>query len=211
MPTSADPPEMGSAFAPAAIRQAAFRAVMEEDFADNHRGWPSDPRSTAWPVQGGYRLSAREPGRFVAVGAPLARPVADVVVTATFRKVGGPPGGGYGLIVRDRGPGPRDGRNQAGRYYVFEVGDRGEVGAWRREGDRWADLVPWAPSAAVRPGGMANELEARAAGERLTFLVNGERVTSVDEPEPQPGAVGLFVGGDGNEVLVERLLVAIPR
>ena len=203
-PTPAIPPA-----SPAPV--PTLRAVFEERFADNRGGWPDDPRSTAWFADGGYRLAARQPGRFVAVGAPIAAPLGDVAATATFRKVGGPPGGGYGLIVRDRGPGPRDGVEQGGRYYVLEAGDRGEVGVWRREGDRWVDLLPWTPSEAVRPGGAANELTARAQGARLTLLVNGVEVAGVEDAALPEGGVGIFVGGDLNEVAVDRFVVELPR
>src|SRR5437588_481812 len=59
-----------------------------------------------------YRLATSEVGQFVAVGIPRAQALGDTVVTGVFHKVGGPPGGGYGLILRDQNPGARDGRNQ---------------------------------------------------------------------------------------------------
>jgi len=34
----------------------------------------------------------------VAIGAPLVNVPKDVTVSATFRKLAGPPGGGYGII-----------------------------------------------------------------------------------------------------------------
>ena len=196
---------------PAPSRAAVFHTVFEEEFADGRHGWPNDPIATAWIADGGYRLFAREPGRFVAVGAPIAKVLGDVVVSGTFRKLGGPPGGGYGLIVRDQGPGSRDGINQGGRYYVLEVGDRGELGIWRREEDHWVDLIPWTPSDVVRPGGTANELMVQAVGQQLTFLVNGIRVASEVDAVLGEGAVGIFAGGDFNDVAVDRFVVRVPR
>jgi hypothetical protein len=131
-------------------------------------------------------------------------------VTATFHKVGGPAGGGYGIIVRDQGPGPRDGVNQAGRFYVFEVGDKGEVGIWRRENDRWIDLIPWTRSAVVRPGASANALAVWASGRQLTFLVNGLVVGSWDDATSTAGGVGVFSGGDFSEVALERFTLQVP-
>jgi len=137
-------------------------------------------------------------------------PLRDAVITARFRKLGGPPGGGYGVIVRDQAPLARDGVRQDGRYYVLEVGDRGEVGIWRRDDNAWADLLPWTPSGAVQPGGSANDLEVWATGSRLSLLVNGVQVASqVDDVLPA-GGVGVFVGGDGNDVALERLVVRAP-
>jgi hypothetical protein len=183
------------------------RILFDERFADNRRGWPNDPGSTAWLADGGYRLFARHPERFVAIGAPDSASPAQVVVTGLFRKVGGPPGGGYGVVVRDQRDGARDGVNQDGRYYVLEVGDRGEIGIWRRDGDRWIDLVPWTPSPIVRAGSEPNEITVRVGGARLLLMVNGHEAASTDDGTFTSGAVGLFVGGDGNQVLVESLRV----
>jgi sortase A len=146
----------------------------------------------------------------VAVSAPLPGPVDNVVVTATFRKVGGPPGGGYGLIIRDQDPSASDGVAQTGRYLVLEAGDRGEIGIWRRDENAWVDVLSWTPSDAVHKGNEANTLEASAVGQRLTFLVNGTQVASAVDASLQGGGVGVFVGGDGNDVELDHLLVRVP-
>jgi hypothetical protein len=182
---------------------------LDERFAGNALNWPSDPESPAWVAEGTYRLVARGPGQFIAITAPLAERYRDVVVTATFRKTGGPPGGGYGLIVRDQGPARGDSGEQAGRFYVLAVSDQG-VGIRRREGEQWVDLVPWTPAAEVRPGGDPNTLAAVALGDQLGLMVNGALLASVRDRVLGEGAVGLFVGGDGNEVAVERFLVELP-
>jgi len=190
---------------------AARRSLLDEHFADNRYRWPDDPRGPAWLADGVYHLSAKQPNRFIAIGAPVPSSLSDVVVAASFRKVGGPPGGGYGLILRDQGPGPRDGINQGGRFYVLEAGDRGEFGIWRREGDRWVDLVPWTRSEAVRPGDAANELTVHTSGQRLTFVVNGQQIASQVDAALTEGTVGVFVGGDFNEAVLERFVVAVPN
>ena len=133
-----------------------------------------------------------------------------VTVTAAFHKTGGPPGGGYGIIVRDQGPGPRDGSNQGGYFYVAEVGDVGEVGIWRHDDDHWVDLLPWTRSDAVNIGGTTNELTLNAQGQRLTFLVNGREVATVADNALANGRVGAFVGGDLNDVRLDRFTVEIP-
>lgn len=189
--------------------ETRYRTIYAAQFAADSSQWPSNRSSTAWLADGVYHLAARQAGQFVAIGAPLERPLSDVVVTATFRKTGGPSGGGYGLIVRDSGPGPRDGLNQRGRFYVLEAGDLGQVGIWRRETDKWIDLVPWTLSAAVRASG-PNEVAAQAVGSRLTFLVNQTEVASVVDAVLTDGGVGIFVGGDSNEVELSQFLVQVP-
>jgi hypothetical protein len=149
-------------------------------------------------------------GQFVAIGAPIADVLQDVVVNASFRKLSGPAGGGYGIIVRDQSAATHDGATQDGRYYVLEVGDKGEVGIWRRDGDHWADLLPWQRSDAVKPGTATNELTVRASGNRLSMSVNGTQVVSRTDAAYSSGGVGIFVGGDGNQVAVDRFIVQTP-
>jgi hypothetical protein len=62
----------------------------------------------------------------------------------------------------------------------------------------------------VRPGPAANTLEARAAGERLTLLANGEVVAEATDAALGAGGVGVFAGGDGNDVLLEHFSVRGP-
>jgi hypothetical protein len=208
--TPAPPAGLATASQPSPMVTPPLRTLLDEPFDRSQGRWPDDPEGTAWVAGGTYYLYARQPGRFVAIRAPIPESLRDVVVRARFRKIGGPPGGGYGIIVRDQGPGPRDGINQGGRYYVLEVDDRGEVGIWRRELDRWITLLPWTPSDAVRLGGAPNELTVQATGERLSFWVNGIEVVSQANVVLPEGAVGIFVGGDLNGVVLDRFTVQVP-
>jgi hypothetical protein len=172
--------------------------------------WLANPPYAGWS-DGAYRLNARDATRFVAVGVPLERVPSDVVVSGTFRKTGGPPGGGYGLVVRDQGPGPADGTNQTFNAYVLEASDTGEYGIWRRDSDHWVDLVPWTPSPAVRSGGSPNDLSVKAIGEHLSFTINGAEVASIQDDALPDGNIGVFVGGDYNEVALDHFSVEVPQ
>jgi hypothetical protein len=185
------------------VPTTAPRTLLDEHF---QRAWPNDPRGNAWFGAGAYTLLAREPGQFVAIRAPVADVPADVVVTGTFHKVGGPPGGGYGLIVRDQGVSAGNGVDQDGQYLVAAAGDRGEVGIWQRADSHWIDLLPWTSSAFVHPGAATNDLKVEVTGNRLRFDVNGSRVADMEVGFPT-GSIGLFVGGDLNKVQLDRLLV----
>jgi hypothetical protein len=188
----------------ASLDVLATRLVLEADFSSLQPGWPNDPSGTAWFAADGYHLFARQPGQFVSVAAPLREGLRNVRVEATFKKLGGPPGGSYGLILRDDGPGALDGKNQGGRYYVVCAADNSQVGAWRREHDHWDDLLAWTRSAAVQPDGQTNRLSAQAVGEHLTFAVNGMQVLDVTDAELRQGGVGIFAGGDLNAALVQN-------
>jgi multidrug resistance efflux pump len=187
-----------------------LRTVIDEQFTNNERGWPSDPRGNATLTDGSYQLRTRRPGQFVALGIPGATNLPDAVITATFHKTGGASGGGYGLIVRDQGPGPRDGVSQVGQFLVFEVGDKGELGAWLRDGDHWVDLQPWTASHAVRPGNAPNELVVSLVGDELDYFVNGAPVVQL-QTSLRGGGAGIFIGGDGNQVALDRLSIEVTQ
>jgi hypothetical protein len=213
-PTAAppvQPPAQPTATRSAPAPSDQFSVLLDERFASNTRGWLDQPNGTAYWDQGGYHLEPRKPGQFVAVSVPGVENVQDVVLSGTFRKMRGPDGGGYGLIVRDQHVGMRDGQTQGGRFYVFEIGDRGELGVWLRDGDKWVDLLPWTASDAVKSGLATNELTVSAIGDRLSFMVNGIPVASQRDAMLERGGLGVFTGGDGNQVMLERLTVRVPR
>jgi hypothetical protein len=180
--------------------------LMDEPFG---HAWTAAPRNTAWLEANRYHLFAHTPGAFVAVRAPLAAVPSDLVVNGTFHKVGGPAGGGYGLILQDQATGAGDGVDQSGQYIVAAVSDRGEVGVWRRDGAQWLDLLPWTRSPAVRTNTASNDLIVNVRGGRLRFQVNDTEVADL-EVGPRPGGVGIFAGGDLNEVLVDSFRVQAP-
>jgi len=188
-----------------------FRLLVDERFSSPKLDWPTDANGPAWLTDGTLRLEPRQASHFVALGVPGATDLGDVVVSGTFKKLDGPAGGGYGFIVRDETPALRDGVSQAGRFYVFEVGDRGELGVWLRDGDRWVDLLPWTASDVVKQAEATNELTVSAIGDHLSFMVNGIPVASLHDTVLHRGGIGMFVGGDGNSVGLERLAVRVPR
>ena len=204
-PTIAVPP------AAAPVPASELHMLLDDRYAAGPQAWPGAPDATVWRGNGAFRLRASQPQHFVAVGIPGTDNLGDAIVTAAFHKVGGPAGGGYGLILRDQGPGPRDGLNQDGRFYVFEAGDQGKFGIWLREMDHWVDLLTWTPTGAIHQGTDSNELTVTATGDTMSFLINGIPVASQSDPMLHHGALSLFTGGDGNEVAVEHVTVRVPR
>lgn len=212
IPTEPPPPRPLAPTAiplPTATPSSSPQVLFAERFVNPLSGWPNDVQGTAWFANREYRLFARDSGRFVATGVPLPQPVGDARLSAQFHKVGGPAGGGYGLIVRDQAQTAyRDGRSQAGEYMVMEIGDRGDIGIWRRDQTRWVDLVPWTHSDAVHADRDSNLLVVTTHGSSVRFEVNNEIVAERTYDQlPPVGGVGLFVGGDLNEVALEWLRI----
>jgi hypothetical protein len=204
-------PADGRTMTPASANAGyVLRPVLDARFDSGAGNWPSNPESTAWAADGAYRVLVRESGRFVAIGAPLDTPLQNVVVSATFRKLGGPPGGSYGLIVRDQGPSPRDGINQAGTFYALVINDQGQFGVARRENDHWVEVVPWTQSDSIDPRQPTHELVALAIGSRLGLTVDNKLVANVEVQAGEAGTVGIYVGGDSTDVSIDDFRVEVP-
>jgi hypothetical protein len=63
----------------------------------------------------------------------------------------------------------------------------------------------------VHQGTVANELLVSTIGRRLRFVVNGIEVANTTyNGLPGEGGIGVFVGGDLNEVSLEWLIVETP-
>jgi hypothetical protein len=212
MIADSEPPTERTLASAAVQPRAVPRVLFAERFVSPLAGWPNNPAGVAWFESGSYTLTTRNPGRFVALAAPLAPPEGDVMLSARFRKTDGPPGGGYGFVLRDQGISTLDGQNQFGRFMVVEVGDQGDIGIWHREELRWIDLVPWTRSDAVRTGTEPNELVVTTDGPGVVVTVNGTRVAElVYYGLPDQGGVGVFIGGDQNQVALEWLRVEHPE
>ena len=56
-----------------------------------------------------------------------------------------------------------------------------------------------------------DDLIVRAVGPKLTFLANGLVLAEETDASPLAGMVGVFVGGDMNEVLIDRFSVQVPE
>ena len=166
---------------------------FDATFTTRQPGWPENAPFVVW-ANGAYQLNARTRDQFVAVAAPLPGPVGDFTLSGTFRKTGGLPGGGYGFVLRDQQTSDRNGANQTGRFYVVEIGDRGEIGMWRRDDDQWTDVLTWTGPAAVRRDREPNELVVHAVGGNFTLVVNSVEIASLSDFALAEGGVGLFAG-----------------
>ena len=54
------------------------------------------------------------------------------------------------------------------------------------------------------------DYSVQASAQELTFLVNGKVLANLVGAVLRDGGVGIFVGGDLNEVVVDRFVVQVP-
>ena len=110
-------------------------------------------------------------------------------------------------MVDDEGAEVHNGLNQGGRFIVLEVGDEGKIGAWQRADDHWVEIMPWTSNSAAHEDEAPNDLMVRLDGRSVSFLVNDSQVAQFATDLPG-GRVGVFVGGDDNQVVLEHFTLS---
>lgn len=79
-------------------------------------------------------------------------------------------------------------------YYWFRITDSKFFAISVCENGQWRDLVAWTKTETIKPNGV-NQLEVLAQEAHFTFLINGQIVSEVDDPQFSRGLVGLAVEG----------------
>lgn len=88
----------------------------------------------------------------------------------------------YGIAFRE---------NAAGHTYAFEAGNDGLYGIFLFDGE-WTTLKDWSSTKAINVG-ETNELMVVADGEVLSFFINGQELTTLEDDTLPEGEIGLLV------------------
>jgi hypothetical protein len=88
----------------------------------------------------------------------------------------------YGVAFRE---------NSDADTYTFEVRNDGLYVVFVYDGE-WRKLKDWSGAKAIKPG-ETNELKVMADGESLTFFINGEALTTIEDDTLAEGKIGLIV------------------
>lgn len=109
----------------------------------------------------------------------------------------------YGVIFR---------LDAEGNGYAFEVGNDGLYSVMRYDGE-WTALQDWTLTEAIIPG-ETNELTVAAEGNTMSFYVNGQGLTMVEDETVAEGQIGLvveiFEEGESASVEFDNLVVREP-
>jgi hypothetical protein len=109
----------------------------------------------------------------------------------------------YGVAFRE---------DDDGYVYTFEIGNDGFYAVFLFDGE-WKKLKDWSSSDAINVG-ETNELTVAANGETLTFYVNDELLTTIEDDTLSEGQVGLVldmfevgytVGVDFDNLVIRRV------
>ena len=88
----------------------------------------------------------------------------------------------YGVAFRE---------NVETHTYTFEIGNDGLYAIFLFDGE-WQKLKDWSSAKAIKPG-QTNELKVIAKGSTLTFFVNGDELTTIENDTLSAGKVGLVM------------------
>ncbi len=168
---------------------------VKDDFSKWRTG--TDAYATTTYTGGEYQVSSsRDKYYYVLLGAAKYEPrkgysTSYATTRLTVRSVTGvTPTSGFGLVVHsDPKPLTRDyaflirvGNNPAFRVVQHSLG---------KDGTEEKTLVEWTKSTTIRTGTASNQLEVRADGTQLSFYINGQFATSIND-EIRDGIAGIY-------------------
>jgi hypothetical protein len=162
--------------------------VLEDDFSDDYSGFTrheEDDTSELGYEDDEYHIAVFEENQVRWAYSGDAE-FDDLAVEVRARLVEGDEEGCYGLLVR-ADAGTRD-------FYRFGISADGQYSIFRYSGGRWTDLVDWTESPDIEGDGEWDLLRVEAVGSELSFLVNGELLTTAEDDELDSGRIGLHVG-----------------
>ena len=91
----------------------------------------------------------------------------------------------YGLVFRSRNDNSR---------YLLGLSCDGQYRVIHQQGNQFQDLVGFTFTPLAIPGSnSANLLAVRAVGSQLSFYINDNFLTTIDDASPEPGLFGVFV------------------
>jgi len=164
-----------------------------------------------------YRLAATLFEGYVVVYGPKRDEymTQDVTARVTARSVNGvSPTLGYGLAVY----GEMKGGNLEDYAFLIRTDESPAFRVALHQGGKETTLVTWTRSSLIRTGSTPNQLEVRVNGDQLSFYINGQYATSVnDSAGYKRGYVGFYtsdttpVAFDDLEIYKDRLPVELPR
>jgi hypothetical protein len=159
------------------------KLLFEDDFGDDRSGWleAADAESSQGYRNGQFFFDVRAADLIVWDNA--GGNFQDLALEIEARQVSGDPENSCGVLFR---------YVDEGNFYRFDLGGDGYFAVYKLERGEWSSLVDWQASVHVRPQGEINYIEVVCQGPVMTFYVNGQELTSVEDSSFERGDVGLF-------------------
>jgi hypothetical protein len=158
---------------------------FRDDFSDPGSGWTTTDTGQLRIryLDGALHFQVNAPDS--AAWAVAGKRAEDFILDVDAAQVEGPDNNHYGVIVRYA-----DEEN----FYRLDISGDGYYSIQRYRDGAWQVLINWPESAAIRQGVTSNHLRVIAEGPKLTFVVNGTIVGSIEGADIAVGDVGLTAG-----------------
>ena len=163
---------------------------FSDDFSDPGSGWKTtDTEELSITYEAGalhFRVDAPDTAAWTVAG----KRAGDFILEVDATQVEGPDNNHYGVVVRFA-----DNKN----FYRLDVSGDGYYSIQRFRDGKWETLPDWRESEAIRQGATTNHLQVIAEGPKLTWIVNGAVVGSIEDADILVGDVGLTAGSFPDE------------
>ena len=180
---------------------------FKDDFSDPSSGWDqlSGDGGTTDYFEGTYRIQVTQPKRTLWANPKLV--FNDLRIEADVTKAEGSDNNVFGLICRYQ---------DEANFYAFFIRSDGYYGITKvieGAGPKLLGTDKMATSEVIKKGNSINHLRGDCVTNKLTLYVNGQMLTSVEDPDLGAGDVGLLAGifGDTSlDVRFDNLVVSSP-
>jgi hypothetical protein len=169
------------------VDERLIHLLSEDDFADPGGGWPTldeENHRYGYHPPDHYHVEVSAPNDSVMVyrepGFGDVRVETEVVVDHTGTENGG---FRYGLVIR---------RSEDG-YYAFTISPRAKTWHVSKSSSASLEVLAEGALASIQGLATADTLRVEAVGPDFTFLINGQTVTQVNDPDYANGDVGFIV------------------
>ncbi|MBI9045439.1 MAG: hypothetical protein JEZ06_13190 [Anaerolineaceae bacterium] len=182
------------------------QAIYWDDFSDSSSGWETWNHNGAGVAYetGGLRFMVHE--QYFDQWSRPGQIFDDLKVEVLSTKLSGPDNNNFGLICRYQ-----DDKN----FYAFLISSDGYHGIIKATEGHY-EIISGGElrySEVVLQGDAPNYLQAECVGDQLSFFVNGEMMSNVQDSDFSKGDVGLFAGtyeGSSVDILFDNFVVYAP-
>src|SRR4051812_5382823 len=178
-------------------------ASFTDDFSQRKWNASTSEYGRLWYDNDEYHMISK-PKTFVEMYGPSNDyNTENATIKVTARNVDGTsPASGYGLVVH--GERAKDNSLEDYAFIIFS-GPNPQYKVVMHKGGEESKMVDWTASDVIRKGTATNQLEVRVSGEQLTFLINGQLMTVVNDTGGfKRGRAGLY-STDEHEVAFDDM------
>ena len=170
--------------------------LFSDSFQDNKNGWDLTSISGKFSVKvgGGSMVLEDDNNRLLYELLPGGRTYSNFQLNVDGKLSKGDQNNGYGIFIR----GASNQNSYLATYYRFELYGDGTYAVFKGSIDangksQSSMLVDYTTNAAIQKVGSVNHITIIANGPRMSFIVNGQTLTTITDNSYTSGTAALFV------------------